>query len=99
MMTYPLYRKATLDDLAYNRDAKEHLRILREVINLYKIKSFNFLKRSIDNMLTECSFKPQLNHKKKFEAVEPLYKKEEQIMDNVKLVNKKKEIKYDQQRK
>jgi len=50
-------------------------------------------------MLTECSFKPQLNHKKKFEAVEPLYKKEEQIMDNVKLVNKKKEIKYDQQRK
>ena len=30
-------RKASLDELAYNRDAKEHLRILREVhMNYYK---------------------------------------------------------------
>jgi len=78
-------KKTTVDDLAYNRDAKEHLRILRE--------------KSIDNMLTMCSFQPQVNKKKKYENVEPLYSKEESIMDNVKLVNKKKEIKYDQQRK
>jgi len=78
-------KKTTIDDLAYNRDAKEHLRILRE--------------KSIDNMLTQCSFQPQVNKNKKYENVEPLYSKEDQIMDNVKLVNKKKEIKYDQQRK
>ncbi len=50
-------------------------------------------------MLTQCSFQPQVNKNKKYENVEPLYSREEQIMDNVKLVNKKKEIKVDQQRK
>ena len=50
-------------------------------------------------MLTLCSFQPSINKNKKYENVEPLYSKEQEIMDNVKLVNKKKEIKYDQQRK
>lgn len=50
-------------------------------------------------MLSACTFKPEVNRHKKYEAVEPLYRDEEQIMDNVKILNKKKEIKYDQQRK
>lgn len=50
-------------------------------------------------MLSNCSFRPQLNKNKKYENAEPLYKDEEAIMDNIKLHNKKKEIKYDQLKK
>jgi hypothetical protein len=50
-------------------------------------------------MMNECSFKPHINKKSHFEEVQPHYKKEAQIMENIKLDQKKKEIKKDLQKK
>jgi len=80
-----LGRKSSIDELAYNREGKEHLRLLRE--------------KSIDNMLNQCSFKPKINHNKKYEQVQSQYQKNAQILENIKLENKKKEIKADLQKK
>jgi hypothetical protein len=46
-------------------------------------------------MMVECTFKPETNKVKKFETVQPHYKKEGQIMENIKIETKKKEIKAD----
>jgi len=80
-----LEKKTNLEDLAYNKEGREHIRILQEA--------------SINAELQECSFRPAMIVSKRYEKIEPLYKEKENIMDNIKFLQKKKEIEIDQQKK
>jgi len=77
-------KKTSLDCLAYNKEGKQHIKMMQE--------------QSVYAELEGCSFRPVINKNKGEKAV-PYYKDKENIMDNIKIMLKKKEIEIDQQKK
>ena len=80
-----IYRRKSLDSLAFNPEGKDHLLRLRD--------------EAAEKKLEGCTFKPQLNEKKKFSKVQSAYRSDQNVLDNIKMSQKKKELEIEQLRK